>query len=99
MQMTPQKMPTFAAASQLLLCRLCLPPSVTGLQNSLNMKRDTTSQGEGGVGDVSGCDGGGVVLQSVAKYELFHIFDISVWDWSLRKEITLLVIYKYISFL
>ena len=96
--MTPHKRPTFAAASQLLLCRLCLPPSVTGLTN-LNMKRDTTSQADGGGGDVSGYDGGGVVLQSVAKYELFHIFDISVWDWSLRKEITLLVIYKYISFL
>ena len=60
MQMTPQKMPTFAAASQLLLCRLCLPPSVTGLQNSLNMKRDTTSQGDGdGGGDSGGDDDGG----------------------------------------
>ena len=50
-------MPTFAAASQLLLCRLCLPPDQCTAKLP-NMKRDTTSQGDDDGGDDGDSDDG-----------------------------------------
>ena len=78
MQMTPQKSQLLQQLHNcffaLFACR-----RATGLQNSSNMKRDTTSQGDddggGDGGDDNGCDddggdddggdddGGGVILQ------------------------------------